>query len=37
MPADVSVPIFAYSAPPIVMMCGIVASVSTLLITVGPW
>jgi hypothetical protein len=36
VPVDVSVPIFAYSAPPIRMMAGTVDSVSTLLISVGP-
>ena len=34
-PVDVGVPICAYASPPIVTMCGMLASVSTLLTTVG--
>ena len=37
MPVEVSVPILAYSAPPMRMMIGAFISVSTLLISVGPW
>ena len=37
MPVEFSTPIFAYSSPPIRMMCGTVISVSTLLMSVGPW
>ena len=37
VPVEPCVPIFAYSSPPISMIGGTVASVSTLLISVGPW
>ena len=37
VPVEVSVPSVAYSAPLIRMMAGTVLSVSTLLISVGPW
>ena len=35
MPVERFTPSFAYSAPPIAMMCGTVDSVSTLFTTVG--
>jgi hypothetical protein len=37
VPVEVSTPSFAYSSPPIAMIDGTVVSVSTLLISVGPW
>ena len=37
VPVEFSVPIRAYASPPISMIAGAVASVSTLLISVGPW
>ena len=37
VPVEPGAPSLAYSAPPMLMMCGAVASVSTLLISVGPW
>ena len=37
MPVEFSTPMRAYSSPPIFMMCGTVMSVSTLLMSVGPW
>jgi hypothetical protein len=37
VPVEVSTPSLAYCAPPSSMMRGTVDSVSTLLISVGPW
>ncbi len=37
VPAEFSTPIRAYASAPISTMCGIVESVSTLLMSVGPW
>ena len=37
MPVERSTPILAYSSPPIRRMIGAFISVSTLLISVGPW
>jgi hypothetical protein len=37
VPVEVSVPTLAYSAPPTCSTYGTFISVSTLLISVGPW